>query len=151
MLSVVATSIACEKKCAPGFDESSPLKTSTIVRLSVQCFREEESTCSLAVWACLVPPSVMQHAVLPGRDSWMRLNSRPYSSLPPWPSDQSVFGEPRKACPLTPSTPSLRMEVSIYAARALQASICPTILDCLQSTWFATMAPRHSLDTTWLT
>ena len=35
----------------------------------------------------------MQHAVLLGRDSWVRLSSRSYRSLPPRPSDQRVFGE----------------------------------------------------------
>ena len=73
MLSVGATSIACEQKCAPrscgGFGGSAPLKTSTSVRLSVQILWESEPTCSLAVWACVVPPSVMQHAVLLGRGS----------------------------------------------------------------------------------
>ena len=73
--------------------ESVPLKTSTSVCLSVQVFRENETTGSLAVWACVVPPSVMQHAVLLGRDSWMRFNSRSYRFLPPRPSDQRVSGE----------------------------------------------------------
>ena len=35
----------------------------------------------------------MQHAVLLGRDSWMRVNSRSYRSLPPRRSDQRDFGE----------------------------------------------------------
>ena len=35
----------------------------------------------------------MQHAVLMGRDSWMRFNFRSYRSLPPWPSDHRFFGE----------------------------------------------------------
>ena len=73
--------------------ESTPLKTSTSVRLSVQLLRENEPTCSLAVWAFVVPPSVMQHAVLLGRDSRMRFNSRSYRSLPPRPSDKRVLGE----------------------------------------------------------
>ena len=38
-------------------------------------------------------PSVKQHAVLLGRDCWMRFNSRSYRFLPPRPSDQRVFGE----------------------------------------------------------
>ena len=75
-----------------GFGESS-LQTSTSIRLSVQFFRADEPTCSLAVWACALPPSVMQHAVLLGRDSWMRFNHRSYRSLPPRPSDHRIFGE----------------------------------------------------------
>ena len=48
---------------------------STSVLLRVQFFRVGQPTSSLAVWACVVPPSVMQHAVLLGRDSWMRFNT----------------------------------------------------------------------------
>ena len=39
-----------------------------------------------------VPPSVMQHAVLLGRDRWMRFNTRSYRALPPRPPDNRVFG-----------------------------------------------------------
>ena len=49
-------------------------------------FRDNEPACSLAVWACVIPPSVMQHAVLLGRDSWMRFNTRSYRA-------HRVFGE----------------------------------------------------------
>ena len=35
----------------------------------------------------------MQHAVLLGRDSWIRFNTRSNPSFPPRPSDQRVFGE----------------------------------------------------------
>ena len=52
-LSVEAGSFACERTCAPrsrgGFGASAPLHTSTSIRLSVQFFRADESTCSLAV------------------------------------------------------------------------------------------------------
>ena len=56
----------------------------------------------------MLPPSVMQHAVLLGRDSWMRFNSRSYPSLPPRPSDQRVFGELN----LVHHTPT---DMSVYA------------------------------------
>ena len=73
MLLVGAASAACERPCNHrswgGIGESAPLQTSTSIRLSVQFFRDNEPTCSLEVWACVVPPSVMQHAVLLGRDS----------------------------------------------------------------------------------
>ena len=62
-------------------------------RLSVQFFREHEPTCSLAVGACVVSPSVMQHPALMGHDSWTRFNSRSYRSLRPRPSDPRVFGK----------------------------------------------------------
>ena len=97
MVLVDAASAACERPCSPpswgGFGESAPLRTSTSIRLSVQCFCDNEPTCSFAVWACVLPPSVMLHAVLPGRDSWMRFNTRSYRALPPRPHDRRVFGE----------------------------------------------------------
>ena len=40
----------------------------------------------------LCSPSV-GHAVLLGRDSWMRFNTRSYCPLPPRPQDNRVFGE----------------------------------------------------------
>ena len=72
-----------------GFGTSAPLRTSRSIRLSVQFLRGDRSTASLAVWAYIVPESAMSHAVLLGRDSWMRFNSRRYSR----PSDDSRFGE----------------------------------------------------------
>ena len=97
MLLVGAASAACKRPCVlrswGGVGESAPLPTSTSIRLSVQFFRDNEATCSVAVWACVVPPSVMQHVVLLGRESWMRFNTRSYRVLPPRPHDNQVFGE----------------------------------------------------------
>lgn len=39
------------------------------------------------------PASVMQHAVLLGRDSWIRFKCRSYRFWPPRPSDHRVSGE----------------------------------------------------------
>ena len=95
MLSVGAASVTCERKYAPrswgDFGESAPLQPSTSVRMSVQFYRADEPTCSLAVWSCVVPPSVLQHAVVLGCDSWMRFNNRSYLSLPPRASDHRRF------------------------------------------------------------
>ena len=97
MLSVGAASVSCEPNCAHrswgGFAQSAPLQSSTSIRLRVQFFRADEPTCSLAVWTCVVPPSVMQHAVRLGRHSWMHFNNRTYRSLPPRPSGHRIFGE----------------------------------------------------------
>ena len=97
MLLVGAASSACERPSSPrscsGVGESTPLRNATRIRLSVQFFRENEPTCSLAVRECVVHPPVMQHAVLLGRVSWMRLNTRLYRALPPRPLDNRVFGE----------------------------------------------------------
>ena len=35
----------------------------------------------------------MQHAVLLGRDRWMRFSERSYRALPPRPSDIRIFGD----------------------------------------------------------
>ena len=63
-LLVGAASAACERPCSPhswgGFGESAPLRPSTSIRLSVHFFRDNEPMCSLALWACVLPPSVMQ-------------------------------------------------------------------------------------------
>ena len=97
VLLVGAASAACERPCNPrswgGFGESAPLRTSTSIRLNLQFFRDNQHTCSLTVWACVVSPSVMQHAVLLDRDSWMRFTTRSYRALPPRPHDSRVFGE----------------------------------------------------------
>ena len=59
-----------------GFGESLPLHTSTTVRLSVQLLHNNQPTASLAVWTYILPSEAMQHAVLLGRDSWMRFSER---------------------------------------------------------------------------
>ena len=63
MLLVGAASSACERPSIPrswgDFDESAPLRTATRIRLRVHFFRKKEPTCSLAEWACVVPPPVM--------------------------------------------------------------------------------------------
>ncbi|CAB1114482.1 unnamed protein product [Ectocarpus sp. CCAP 1310/34] len=48
---------------------------------------------SLAVWACVVPDAAMGHAVLLGRDSWMRFNSRTFTTLPQPGPDGRDMGE----------------------------------------------------------
>ena len=75
-----------------GFGESLPLHTSTTVRLSVQLLHNNQPTASLAVWTYILPSEAMQHAVLLGRDSWMRFSERSYRTLPPRPSDNRVLG-----------------------------------------------------------
>lgn len=71
-------------------------QTSTSVHLSVQLFQTDLPGCPLAVQngpTFFVPSSVMEHAVLLGRDSWMRFSNRFYRSLPPHPSDNRIFSE----------------------------------------------------------
>ena len=84
------------------------LRTSTSIRLSVQFFRNNEPTISLAAWACVVPPSVIiQHAVLLGYDSWMCFSTRSYRALHLRPRNKRVFGAPMLSNHVTTS-------VSIY-------------------------------------
>ena len=141
--------LKCDPRSWGGFGKS-PLQTLTSIRLSVHFFRADESTCSLAVWACVVAPSVMQQAVLLGRDNWMRFSNRSCRSLPPRPSDHRMFGE---------------LELSHHALAGVQGYAvnpgdsgggfhlcCDDAVDitlsdnhnCLQLTWFAAMALRLS-------
>ena len=87
----------CETQTPPrswgGFGKSPPLRTSTIVRLSIQYLHNDQPTTSRAVWTYIVPSEAMQHAVLLGRDIWMRFRERSYRTLPPRPSDNRVLGD----------------------------------------------------------
>lgn len=83
MLLVRIVSAACEKFYHPrswcGLGESAPLQTPASVRLSIQLLRTDGPMCSPAAWAWMVPPSIIQETVLPGRDSWIRFNTPPLS------------------------------------------------------------------------
>ena len=135
MLLVGTASAACERPCSPrswgGFGES--LQTSTIICLSVQFFRYHEPTCSLAIWACVIPPSVMEHDVMLARDSWMRFNTRSYRALPPRPHDNLFFGQltlSHHACRLMPSTPWPRTVFSTSSMMTRSGLPCRTSLNC---------------------
>ena len=75
-----------------GFGELPPLQTFTTVRLSVYFLHNDQPASSPEVWTYIVPSEAMQHAVLLGRDSWMRFSERSYRTLPPRPSDNRVLG-----------------------------------------------------------
>ena len=66
----------------------------------------------------------MQHAVLLGRDSWMRFSNRTYRSLPIGRrtigslASSSCLNTPRQACGLRLSTPWVRVEASTYVTMA---------------------------------
>ena len=85
MLSVGAASTARERKSASrswgGVGEFAPLQTLTSVRLRLDFFRAEELRRSLAVWSCVVRPSVIH------------FTNCSYRSLSPRPSDHRIFGE----------------------------------------------------------
>ena len=133
MLWVGAASAACERPCSPrawgGFGESSPLRASTSILLSLHFFRNDEPTIFLAVWACVVPPSVMQHAVLLDCNSWMRFNTLSYRALPPRPRDVRRADvipprHDRRVDIICHRPPQLQTVVSISSMMALGVSTC---------------------------
>lgn len=72
VLLVGAAYITCERRTAildpvGGGSNLASLKTSTKIHLSTQFYPEDKPTCSLDVWACMVPPSRMQHEIPSGR------------------------------------------------------------------------------------
>lgn len=79
-LSVDAATVQRDQDSAPrsrgGFDESAPLRNSTNARL-VQVVSSGLTNLLPGMWACVVPPLVLQHAKLLGYDarSWMRCNN----------------------------------------------------------------------------
>ena len=103
---VGAASATCERhtphRSWGGFGKSPPLETSAAVRLSVQFFLDDQPTTLLVMWAYVVPSEAMQHDVLLGRDSWMRLQDCSYRTLAPCPITNRVLGE------LTLSLPGLQ-------------------------------------------
>ena len=69
----------------------------------------------------------MVHAVLLGRDSWMRFNSRSYRPLPPRPSDHLVFGELGIVNHAPAGASAYAVDpVAICATRTMLTSPCPT-------------------------
>ena len=155
MLSVGVASSACERSSSPrswgGFGESAPLRTATHIRLSVQFFHEKEPTCSLAVWACVVPRSVMQHAVFLGRDSWMRFNTRSYRALPPRPLENRVLGELTLSHHATTGVAAYVVDPAASNGAfhlCYDVPLCQTSLNCSRSTWSAVTAPLRSRDNT---
>ena len=81
-----AATITCETQTPSrfwrGFGKSPPLQTATTVRLSVQHLHNDQPTESLAVWAYIVPPKAMKHAVLLRRHSWMQFGEGSYNTAP---------------------------------------------------------------------
>ena len=75
-----------------GFGAHQMLSTCRQARMTVQFLHNGTPSASLAVWMYLVPNETMRCPILLGRDSWMRLHSRSYRTLPPA-SDGRVFGE----------------------------------------------------------
>ena len=98
MKKIGAASDVCEVTTQPrvwgGFgDSSTPLTTQKSVRLSVQFFHNDSRSASLAVWAFIVPDGTMHHALLLGRDSYMRFDRRTYRTLPPLTPQSAPRGE----------------------------------------------------------
>ena len=78
-----------ERKWSPF--NGTPLSTSTIIRLNVQCFDAFwVATVQLAVNAYIVPDGAMAHEIILGTDSWARFRVREYK----------VIGEHETICTL---------------------------------------------------
>ena len=101
-------------------------------------FRADESTCSLAVWACVVPPAMMQQrygwAVTVGcvlitvHFALCVLGRRTIGGLASW----SYLNTSRQPCGPTPLNALLRVEASTFDTMAPYASLCPTNHNCLK-------------------
>ena len=105
--------------------------------------------------ACVVPPAVMQHAVLLGRDIRMRFTNRSYGSLHSRPSDHRIFGEIElshhspasvKAYAIDPVAPGggfrLRYEDTVGVTLSDEPQLLAVNMVCSNGSWART---RHYL------
>ena len=74
-------------------DSNTPLTTQKSARLSRKGSHNDSRSASLAVWVFIVPDSTMHHALLLGRDSYMRFDQRTYRTLPPLTPQSASRGE----------------------------------------------------------
>ena len=99
----------------------------------------------------------MQHAVLLGRDSWMRFNTRSYRALLPRPVDNRVLSELKLSHHAITGVAAFADDHAAsdcaftFAMMTLQMSIFRTSPNCSRSPWCAVTAPLRSQDTTWST
>ena len=63
-------------------DSTEPLQTNSSACLSVQCFKGKEPTAQMGVRCHIVPPMVLQHGLLLGRDSVLKFQNHTYVTLP---------------------------------------------------------------------
>lgn len=79
MKTAIAASVVREGRSSSrswgGLRKSPPVQADAVL-VSGKFVHSELPTGSFAVWVYVVPPEVMPHAVLLGRDSWMRWNDR---------------------------------------------------------------------------
>ena len=63
-------------------DSTEPLQTNSSACLSVQFFKEKKKTARMKMPCHIVPPMVLQHGLLLGRDSSLKFQNRTYATLP---------------------------------------------------------------------
>lgn len=157
MPSFGAASIACEPNCTPrcwgDFVESALFQTPTNSRPRVQVVRPNEPTFLLAaVWACVVPPSVMQHGVLLCRSRPLDAFQQQFVSLSaPSAARQSDFSQSDAASPRPGRCVGLYHRPHRLGRRFPPplpwnpwALLRPTNHNYLRSTWSVEMAYRYS-------
>ena len=131
-----------------GFGELPPLQTFTTVRLSVYFLHNDQPTASPAVWTYIVPSEAMQHAVLLGRDSWMRFSERSYRTFPPRPSDNRVLGnltlshQHSSGAVASPLIFWPQQVVMTSFTQAIEASRSHATTNSSNFPWYAAMAPQ---------
>ena len=125
-----------------------PEQSSTAVRWSVPFLHNDQPTASLAVWTYIVPSEAMQHAVLLGRDRWMRFSECSYRTLLPRPSDNRVLGNSpyRTNIQVEPLLSPLifrpRPVVVTSFTEAIEASRSHATTNSSQFPWYAVTAPQ---------
>ena len=156
-----AATITCETQTPSrfwrGFGKSPPLQTATTVRLSVQHLHNDQPTESLAVWAYIVPPKAMKHAVLLRRHR-MRFGEGSYNTAP---CDHtraitafwviSLHRIKIRLAPM-PSSRSFRHHQAVITsfARAIEASRSRATTNLSKFPWFAVTAPQlRPVDILW--
>ena len=63
-------------------DSKQPLQTNSSACLSVQFLKGEKPTARMKVPCHIVPPMVLQHGLLLGRDSFLKFQNHTYATLP---------------------------------------------------------------------
>ena len=89
-------------------DLTEPLQTNSSACLSVQLFKGEKPTARMKVPCHIIPPMVLQHGLLLGRDSFFKFQNHTYATLPkeaerPVEGVLTLSENPEKKCGLDPT------------------------------------------------
>ena len=89
-------------------DSAEPLQTDSSACLSVQLFKRKQPTARMKLPCHIVPPMVLQHGLLLGRDSFLKFPNHTYATLPkeaerPVEGVLTLSKNPEKKCSLDPT------------------------------------------------